>query len=248
VRISGRKRSALPPFPIITRSSPALPWQGFAIDMPAGILVRAACLVAIIAGAILIEGCGTASPRFGSGKRSAAEPPRQTGPRFSSKEAEEESRENDRKPAPQEIDAIAQGKRSFREQKNPAIPPLDESKLMRAISQYMGVPYVHGGASERGMDCSGYTMAVYQQGAAVALPRTSAGQAEVGIPVAANDLKFGDLLFFNTTGASASHVGIYLGDNLFAHASVTLGVTISSLQSTYYKSRYEFTRRVIGGS
>ena len=58
------------------------------------------------------------------------------------------------------------------------------------------------------------------------------------------ELQFGDLVFFNTTGRSPSHVGIYLEDDLFAHASVTYGVTISSLESTYYRKRLVGARRV----
>jgi cell wall-associated NlpC family hydrolase len=110
----------------------------------------------------------------------------------------------------------------------------------------MGVSYVHGGASVDGMDCSGYTMTVYKNAIGKQLSRTSVGQAKHGKPVELSELKFGDLIFFNTTGESASHVGIYLGDDLFAHASVSLGVTISSLQSSYYVTRYEFARRIIG--
>jgi cell wall-associated NlpC family hydrolase len=104
---------------------------------------------------------------------------------------------------------------------------------------------VRGGASINGMDCSGYTMTVYKNSVGKLLPRSSIEQAKVGTPVELNGLKFGDLLFFNTTGEKASHVGIYLGDDLFAHASVTLGVTISSLQSTYYDKRYESARRIV---
>ena len=117
--------------------------------------------------------------------------------------------------------------------------------MMREISKYMGVPYVLGGVDENGIDCSGYTMTVYKNSIHKPLPRTAAEQAKVGSPVELSDLKFGDLVFFNTTGEPASHVGIYLGDDLFAHASVSLGVTISSLQSSYFKSRYETARRIV---
>jgi cell wall-associated NlpC family hydrolase len=110
----------------------------------------------------------------------------------------------------------------------------------------MGTPYEHGGESLNGIDCSGYTMKVFKNSLGKSLPRSSAQQSKIGSHVRFNELKFGDLLFFNTTGDPASHVGIYLGDDLFAHASVTLGVTISSLQSSYYKNRYESARRIIG--
>jgi cell wall-associated NlpC family hydrolase len=117
--------------------------------------------------------------------------------------------------------------------------------MMREISKYMGVPYQHGGESMQGIDCSAYTMVVYKNSLGKLLPRSAHEQYKVGKPVPFKDLKFGDLIFFNTTGEPASHVGIYLGDDLFAHASVSLGVTISSLQSSYYEKRYEGARRIV---
>jgi lipoprotein Spr len=213
--------------------------------MPPHRIVRLLLPVSATVFVLLVEGCTSSSPRFSSGAREPGSQQPKTGPRVTSKEAEEESRENDKKVESREIESITKGTRDFRKEKNAAIPPLNESKLMRQISRYMGVAYQHGGTSEEGMDCSGYTMTVYKDGARVQMPRTSAGQSTMGTPVTEDELKFGDLIFFNTTGASASHVGIYLGDDLFAHASVTLGVTISSLQSSYYQRRYEFARRIL---
>jgi len=204
--------------------------------------------VSFVIVALLFEDCSGSSPRFrshSSHTQSYEKPPKQ-GPRFSSKEAEEEIKGNDKKPEVKEVDSITSGTRDFRKEKNPAIQPLDQSKMMREISKYMGVSYVRGGASADGMDCSGYTMIVYKNSIGKQLPRTSEGQAKLGKPVELSELKFGDLIFFNTTGESTSHVGIYLGDDLFAHASVSLGVTISSLQSSYYASRYECARRIVG--
>ena len=209
-------------------------------------LTTAACAAALLLAAAA-GGCAPSSPRFASGGRAAEEPPRRTGPRFSSKEAEEETRENDRKVDPKEIEGITAGTRDFRKEKNAAIAPLDQSRLMREISRYMGVPYELGGTTADGIDCSGYTMRVYRDGAGITLPRTSHEQATKGREVSLAELKFGDLVFFNTTGTDASHVGIYLGDDLFAHASVSLGVTISSLQSSYYQRRVCGARRIIGG-
>ena len=193
-----------------------------------------------------LDGCSASSPRFGKSetKKTTGSSPKQ-GPRFSSKEAEEESKEDTKKVDPKEVEKIKTGERSFRSEKNNAIKPLDQSRMMREISRYMGVPYVSGGSSEEGMDCSGYTMVVYKNALGRQLPRTSTEQAKMGIPVDFDKLKFGDLVFFNTTGTPASHVGIYLGDDLFAHASVSLGVTISSLQSAYFSKRYECARRII---
>jgi cell wall-associated NlpC family hydrolase len=195
----------------------------------------------------VLGGCGASSPRFGTeGKKSShTESGKTHGPRFASKEGEEETKENDKKPDPKDIEHISSGTRDFRKEKNAAIKPLDQSKMMKEISKYMGVPYVLGGAGKEGMDCSGYTMTVYKNAIGKVLPRSSAEQSKLGKSVELTGLKFGDLIFFNTTGESASHVGIYLGDDLFAHASVSLGVTISSLQSSYFAKRFETARRIV---
>jgi cell wall-associated NlpC family hydrolase len=196
--------------------------------------------------AFFLTGCGSAAPRFGTHEKKQKEiPPPKHETRFSSQEAIEEKKEDDKKVDTKEVERITTGQRDFKQEKNSAIKPLDESKMMREISKYMGVPYLHGGTSTEGMDCSGYTMTVYKNSIGVTLPRSSVEQSKIGEPVDFEKLKFGDLVFFNTTGETVSHVGIYLGDDLFAHASVSLGVTISSLQSAYFEKRYECARRVI---
>lgn len=207
---------------------------------------RILLVISIVLAVFVLVGCSGSSPRFRSQEKesSSATPPHH-GPRFSSKEAEEEVKETDKKPEKKEIESIAKGGRDFRKEKNAAIKPLDQSKMMREISKYMGVSYVHGGSSVDGMDCSGYTMTVYKNSMGILLPRSSYEQSKRGTAVELSELKFGDLIFFNTTGENASHVGLYLGDDLFAHASVSLGVTISSLQSTYYVKRYECARRIV---
>ncbi|MBM4168837.1 MAG: hypothetical protein FJ215_06735 [Ignavibacteria bacterium] len=196
--------------------------------------------------ALILIGCTGSSPRFRSGDdRANTERTKNSSPRFSSREAEEERKEDDRKPDPAEIEKITSGSRDFRKEKNTSISPLNQSKMMREISKYMGTKYVIGGEDQRGIDCSGYVLAVYGTALGKQLPRTSAEQAHVGMSIPVEDLKFGDLVFFNTSGERYSHVGIYLGDDLFAHASVSLGVTISSLESSYYKKRLEGARRII---
>ena len=201
--------------------------------------------VIVVALIVCLEGCGTTKPRFSNPSKPS--PPAPTGPRFASREAEEERKENDKIVPPEEIEKVVTGQRDFRSEKNPAFTPLEASKVMREISRYMGTPYVYGGMNSEGIDCSGYTLQVYKSSVGKALPRSSAAQASTGSPVQYESLKFGDLIFFNTTGEPNSHVGIYLGDDLFAHASVSQGVTISSLESTYYKKRYEGARRIVGG-
>ena len=195
----------------------------------------------------MLQGCSGSSPRFSSEKKKSPHTESESThrPRFASKEAEEESKENDKKPDAKEVERVTSGTRDFRKEKNEALKPLDQSKMMREISKYMGVPYVHGGAGKDGMDCSGYTMTVYKNAIGKELPRSSAEQSKLGTAVDLSNLKFGDLIFFNTTGERASHVGIYLGDDLFAHASVSFGVTISSLQSSYFAKRFETARRIV---
>lgn len=77
------------------------------------------------------------------------------------------------------------------------------------------------------------------------LPRTSAAQAKAGTHVDQEDLRMGDLVFFNTSGRGVSHAGIYVGNDQFAHASTSKGVRISKLSESYYKTRYVTARRVI---
>lgn len=204
-------------------------------------------LVVFVTSLLLLQGCGAAKPRFGgSGKpTSESAPEAMYLKQVSSKAAEEESKENDKLVDSTEAERILSGTRDFTREKNSALSALDQSRLMREISKYMGVPYMAGGESGQGLDCSAYAMLVYKNALKKELPRTSQEQFKVGTQVDLEDLKFGDLVFFNTTGESASHVGIYLGDDLFAHASVAFGVTISSLQSSYYKKRYEGARRII---
>jgi cell wall-associated NlpC family hydrolase len=117
---------------------------------------------------------------------------------------------------------------------------IDRKELMTNIINWVGSPYYYGGAQRSGVDCSAFVRAIYHASADIQLPRTAAMQSTVGEHVRnMDDLKFGDLIFFNTRSrVYVSHVGIYLGDNLFAHASSRYGVTVSSLQTDYYKGRF----------
>ncbi|MBI5473310.1 MAG: C40 family peptidase, partial [Ignavibacteriae bacterium] len=109
-----------------------------------------------------------------------------------------------------------------------------DSFLLEVVN-YLGVRYRYGGSTKKGLDCSGFTCQVYKTAAEKLLPRSTTEQFKIGDRIAKDELKFGDLVFFNTTGRSPSHVGIYIEDGIFAHASVVEGVTLSSLESTYYK-------------
>lgn len=115
--------------------------------------------------------------------------------------------------------------------------------IVATAQKYMGVPYVWGGTSPDGWDCSGFTQYVMKQNG-IDLPRTAAEQFAVGTPVDKNQLQTGDLVFFTTYKPGASHVGFYLGNGKFIHASsAAKQVTISPLDGEYYVAHYIGARR-----
>lgn len=118
------------------------------------------------------------------------------------------------------------------------------NRIVSLSKDYIGVPYVFGGTSPYGFDCSGYVQYVFAN-AGISLPRTADVQYEVGTPISTTELETGDLVFFTTYTYGASHVGIYLGDNNFIHASSSRGVTIDSLGSSYWSSHYIGARRIL---
>lgn len=119
------------------------------------------------------------------------------------------------------------------------------SKIISKAKTYLGVPYVWGGTSPSGFDCSGLVQYVFQQ-YGISLPRTTTEQVKVGTYVSKNDLRPGDLVFLkNTYRQGVSHVGIYVGDGKMIHASSSKGVVISSLSTSYYTEHYHSARRVL---
>ncbi len=117
-------------------------------------------------------------------------------------------------------------------------------RVVQTSYEYLGVPYVFGGTSPSGFDCSGYVRYVFAQ-AGIYLPRTADAQYEVGYPVSMSELTAGDLVFFSTYEYGPSHVGIYLGDGSFINASSSRGVAVDSLYSSYWGSCYIGARRVM---
>lgn len=119
------------------------------------------------------------------------------------------------------------------------------TNVINTAKQYMGVPYVWGGETPTGFDCSGFTQYVLKQNG-ISIPRTAAEQYASGVSIMKSNLKTGDLVFFTTYKPGASHVGFYLGDNKFIHASSSAKeVTISSLDETYFTEHYIGARRYI---
>lgn len=116
------------------------------------------------------------------------------------------------------------------------------STLVNNALSLQGVPYVFGGSSTKGFDCSGYTQYVFK-GSGSSLPRSSYDQFKTGSSVTRENLQTGDLVFFTTYAKGPSHVGIYIGGGSFVHASNT-GVRVTSLSDSYYAGRYLGARRV----
>ena len=110
----------------------------------------------------------------------------------------------------------------------------------------LGVPYRRGGSSpETGFDCSGFVSHVFREGLGLILPRSSKEMSKTGEAVSKDQLRPGDLVFFNTMRAAFSHVGIYLGDNQFVHAPRSGGkVRVEDLRDGYWIKRFNGARRI----
>jgi cell wall-associated NlpC family hydrolase len=122
---------------------------------------------------------------------------------------------------------------------------VDRDVVMTKIIELINTPYLWGGTTTNGIDCSAFVQTVFRRAMGIELPRTSIMQSTVGEEVNREDLRFGDLVFFNTIGRRISHVGIYIGESYFAHSSSNGGVKVSSLNEDYYNSRFVTARRVI---
>ncbi|MBC8016455.1 MAG: C40 family peptidase [Sporomusaceae bacterium] len=117
-------------------------------------------------------------------------------------------------------------------------------RIVQASLRYQGVPYVFGGTTPNGFDCSGFTRYIFAQ-AGIHLPRAADEQYEMGQRVSYSRLQTGDLVYFSTYEAGASHVGIYLGNGQFISATSSRGIAIASMDSGYWGDRYIGARRVL---
>ena len=124
-----------------------------------------------------------------------------------------------------------------------------KASIVDEACTHLGAPYVYGGASPSGFDCSGFTSYVYKQ-FGYSLSRTASSQLDCGVSVERDALQMGDLVFFrdpSITSKAASHVGIYIGGGQFVHASSsrTGYVKVSYLSETYFDTYYVGARRII---
>jgi cell wall-associated NlpC family hydrolase len=113
--------------------------------------------------------------------------------------------------------------------------------------ELVGINYRFGGTDpDSGLDCSGFVQLVFKDAVGKLLPRTAKEQSEIGNVINKNELKPGDLVFFNTMRRAFSHVGIYLGDNRFLHAPRTgAEIRVEDMSQGYWVKRYNGARRVV---
>ena len=123
--------------------------------------------------------------------------------------------------------------------------PQSSKALTQSIINWIGVPYRDGRDSRTGTDCSGFVRNVYREAYGLTLNRNAAKMYNENTdPIEQEELREGDLVFFDTFGGGISHVGIYLQNGRFAHASTSRGVTIDSLSNPYYVNSYYSSGRV----
>ena len=138
-----------------------------------------------------------------------------------------------------------QGDTGSRDLEYPKLNAESQSRLGKIITSYIGTRYCYGGTSRRGVDCSGFVFLVFNELNNTKLPRSTKVLSTLGSPVKKNEAKTGDLVFFRSGLFNMiNHVGIYIGNGRFAHASTTVGVTYSNLDEEYFVRHFAGIRRV----
>ncbi len=126
-----------------------------------------------------------------------------------------------------------------------AISATSNLKLYQFVYDWIGTPYRLGGDTKKGIDCSGFTKMIYEKVFGTDILRTSREIYSMVNPLAKEDLRDGDLVFFKINSRNISHVGVYLGNNRFAHASSSRGVVVSNLNEAYYTRYFYKGGRII---
>lgn len=124
----------------------------------------------------------------------------------------------------------------------------DYIELGLILQKYLGQPYKGKYSRDSGLDCSGFTQAVFSEYLHRDFPRTVADQYHEGTDLRRGRLQFGDLVFFETERGNVSHVGIYVDDDRFIHAATSEGVVITDMADEYWGKRYVGARRIIGST
>jgi murein DD-endopeptidase / murein LD-carboxypeptidase len=120
-----------------------------------------------------------------------------------------------------------------------------ETKLKRIVDSYIGVRYKNRGMERSGFDCSGFVCVVFRELNHAHLPRSTGKLKWLGSRVSAYDARIGDLVFFSGgVFGGINHVGIFMGNRSFAHASTSKGVTYDSLDDEYYRKHFVMVRRI----
>lgn len=121
---------------------------------------------------------------------------------------------------------------------------IKNEKLYQFINEWHGVTYKYGGKDKNGIDCSGLTSVLYLKVYKKTIPSSTKALVEEVKKIKQSDLKEGDLVFFNTNGKSISHVGVYLQNHKFVHASTKKGVMVSDMTEPYFIKTYVSSGRV----
>ena len=124
------------------------------------------------------------------------------------------------------------------------VETLTNTALYNLIDEWWDTPYRLGGSTKKGIDCSAFVQTLMLGVFAVQLPRTAREQRSISTQIATEELREGDLVFFNTRGG-VSHVGVYLHNNKFVHASTSGGVMISDLNEDYWRRKYLGAGRIL---
>lgn len=117
---------------------------------------------------------------------------------------------------------------------------ISNKRLSKVYQEWVGTNYRFGGTTKQGIDCSAFMQETFLSAFGIDLPRSTSDQQSIGKRIQRNELKQGDLVFFRKN----RHVGVYIGNNRFMHASTSQGVTINSLSEDYWTRNYTQSRRV----